>query len=218
MKLSVIVQEYRRDMHAVQAAAAKAHRECGTEKACRRGCSWCCTHAIPFVPMSDGAAIGEIVLSRPDLADVPEKLLAQARQAAELRKTKPDILWPLGTFPCVFLGAEGECRIYHDRPFECSAAYSVDAAACEREAKTGQPGGIEKVRPWEAVKDGSGFIFALFRNVPPFVRQRMLDRAETIAAGANAPLFVAVTQFLYPEEMDRLTRDLTQELAAKGAL
>jgi Fe-S-cluster containining protein len=218
VKLPVIVQEYRRDMHAVQAAVAKSHRQCGTEKACKRGCSWCCTHAIPFVPMSDGAALAEIVRARPELADVPEKLLAQARQAAELRKTKPDILWPLGTFPCVFLGSEGECRIYYDRPFECSAAYSVDAAACEREAKTGQPGGIEMTRPWEAVKDDNNFVFVLFRNLPGPVRERMLARAESIATGENAPLFVAVTQFLYPEEMDRLTRDLTQELVAKGAL
>lgn len=61
---------------------------------CRRGCSSCCV---------DGLSVFEVE------ADV-----IRARHAALLEREAPH---PEGG--CAFLGAEGECRIYPERPYVC---------------------------------------------------------------------------------------------------
>ena len=104
-------------------------REMGTVAmlplACSKGCSGCCHYEVEIT--SDDAAVLKVVLDAGRVID-RERLAVQAareRKSPEWRK-----FWSKEN-RCVFLGDDGACGIYEDRPSVCRKhVVTTPAAAC----------------------------------------------------------------------------------------
>jgi len=93
--------------------------------ACSKGCSGCCHYEVEIT--SDDAAVLKVVLDAGRVID-RERLAVQAareRKSPEWRK-----FWSKEN-RCVFLGDDGACGIYEDRPSVCRKhVVTTPAAAC----------------------------------------------------------------------------------------
>jgi Fe-S-cluster containining protein len=104
-------------------------REMGTVAmlplACSKGCSGCCHYEVEIT--SDDAAVLKLVIDEGHMID-RERLAVQAareRKSPEWRK-----FWSKEN-RCVFLGDDGACGIYEDRPSVCRKhVVTTPAAAC----------------------------------------------------------------------------------------
>ena len=92
---------------------------------CRRGCSHCCSNPVEIGPHEAAALVAAareagIELDRAKLA----------RQAAQTIESWPK--QPAADRACVFLGADGACRVYAARPVACRKLFvTSDPVLCD---------------------------------------------------------------------------------------
>ncbi len=113
-------------------------REMGTVAmlplACSKGCSGCCHYEVEIT--SDDAAVLKLVVDEGRVID-RERL---AVQAARERKSPAWRKFMSKENRCVFLGEDGACGIYEDRPSVCRKhVVTTPAAACTTEGAAVAP-------------------------------------------------------------------------------
>lgn len=108
---------------------ARSHAAHGTQVACRRGCSLCCSLQVEVLP-PEAFALAQSLKARlapPALEAVRAKLRANVRRIAEIgleaRKRT--------NLPCALLGPDGACTVYEARPAQCRRFHSIRLATCE---------------------------------------------------------------------------------------
>lgn len=102
--------------------------------ACREGCAWCCSFAVE-------ATAQEVLAIVHHLHDTlsAEEYAAAGQRAREAHARTDGLAWHrrIGhRFACPLL-VENRCSAYSVRPLQCRGCHSVDAAACEAAANTG---------------------------------------------------------------------------------
>lgn len=106
---------------------AKAMQETPGTISCQRGCSACCHQHVGLSP-AEGARIQAFLQTQPLAID--QELVRKQSQVSN---------WAELSFAdrrCVFLGTEGECRIYEFRPLTCRRYFvSSDPRFCFEEDK-----------------------------------------------------------------------------------
>jgi Fe-S-cluster containining protein len=92
---------------------------------CRKGCDFCCHGPVEVWPQ-EAALLAEIV-RRGGIELDRSRLERQARYSAESWREQP-----VADRACVFLGADGACRVYDSRPNSCRKLLVVtDPALCD---------------------------------------------------------------------------------------
>ena len=102
---------------------------CGTELACRAGCSLCCSLRVD-VFAHEIFLIADYVRTHFS----PEELAAlQARLAARSERVLALTPFQHATqnIPCPLLAEDGRCSVYEVRPLSCRRHHSLDFAACQ---------------------------------------------------------------------------------------
>jgi Fe-S-cluster containining protein len=109
---------------------------------CRKGCSHCCSNPVEIWPQ-------EAVLLVKAARGAGVELDA-ARLERQSKRTIDDWrLQPKADRACVFLGADGACRVYASRPNACRKLLVLsDPARCDTEKYT--PDDTERWLSWEA--------------------------------------------------------------------
>jgi Fe-S-cluster containining protein len=108
---------------------ARSHAAHGTQVACRRGCSLCCSLQVEVLP-PEAFALAQSLKARlapKALEAVRAKLRANMERIAaiglEVRKRT--------NLRCALLGADGACTAYESRPAQCRRFHSTRLATCE---------------------------------------------------------------------------------------
>ncbi|HVQ49767.1 MAG TPA: YkgJ family cysteine cluster protein [Mycobacterium sp.] len=126
------------------------------EVPCRRGCSACCRQNVTITEPE-----GVLLLKFAEYAGVVIDWAKVERQAAAPgRGPKAWSTLPVEDRACVFLGDDGECRVYEHRPSGCRK-YLVftDAALCDVEKHPGEQVGILFSLEAETVASASLVVF-----------------------------------------------------------
>lgn len=104
---------------------------------CRKGCSHCCRLFVGITPPE-----AEILVAMANYEHIPMDQAKLERQAAHCRENWHD--QPAEDQACVFLGMDGTCRVYENRPNACRKHFVVtEAEFCRVERNSEQ-----KVRWW----------------------------------------------------------------------
>lgn len=95
----------------------------GTPVQCRKGCSACCRQWVAVFPletdeMIHAAAAGHVGIDARELRE-QAAIAAELGQRAEAHNEDARTAWAKLNRPCIFLGGQGECRIYESRPLGC---------------------------------------------------------------------------------------------------
>lgn len=117
----------------VDPIAQKAAEKMGTT--CSKGCSHCC-HLLTIVTLPEAVAIAERLLTdlewQKQYSHLTKVLYEQLQVLADPNLTR--VSYFDKRMPCVFLGAEGQCRIYDIRPTACRYHYVVsDPKRCSHD-------------------------------------------------------------------------------------
>jgi Fe-S-cluster containining protein len=102
---------------------------------CSKGCSHCC-HLLTIVTLPEAVAIAERLLTdiqwQAEYARLMKVLYEHANVLADPNLTR--VSYFDKRLPCVFLGVEGQCRIYDIRPTACRYHYVVsDPKRCSHD-------------------------------------------------------------------------------------
>lgn len=113
--------------------AEKAAAKMGTT--CSKGCAHCC-HLLTIVTLPEAVAIAERLLTdlqwQAEYSRLMKVLYDQLNVLADPNLTR--VSYFDKRMPCVFLGAENQCRIYDVRPTACRYHYVVsDPKRCSHE-------------------------------------------------------------------------------------
>lgn len=111
---------------------------------CKKGCSACC-HSQVSITRDEASLLADKIINE-NVEVNWSKLFIQAKaenSSADFFKIA------YGTRGCVFLGREGDCRIYADRPAVCRTNYVVsDPKSCSTE--DGQEKSVSLLKTFEA--------------------------------------------------------------------
>ncbi|MFH1153273.1 MAG: YkgJ family cysteine cluster protein [Pseudomonadota bacterium] len=111
------------ELGGLYAAFIEEVRQYKTGEACKKGCSFCCTHAGTIdITTLEGLAIQEAMTSLPSAL---HKTVARALRR-DFRNREKGVIGP-----CPFLLKNSACMIYSARPFSCRRITSMDV--CSRD-------------------------------------------------------------------------------------
>jgi len=109
---------------------------------CRRGCSHCCSNPVEIWPQEAAALVAAASAAGIELDRA--KLERQAAQSIESWPKQP-----AADRACVFLGADGACRVYAARPVACrKLLVTSDPALCDTTRYS--PADTERWFSWES--------------------------------------------------------------------
>jgi Fe-S-cluster containining protein len=133
------------DVHGLMDEALARDREKGALTAairCHRGCSHCCRGPVEIWPqeavlLNEAARASGVAIDR-------AKLERQAQFTIETWREQP-----AADRGCVFLGADGACRVYASRPNACRKLLVVsEPALCDADVHS--PDEVERWFSWES--------------------------------------------------------------------
>lgn len=109
---------------------------------CGKGCSHCCHEAVEIWPQEAALLVERMRASGRALDRA--RLERQSRYTVETWRQQP-----MADKACVFLGDDGACTVYDDRPNACRKLLVVtDPALCN--AEHSKPDGVGRWFSWEA--------------------------------------------------------------------
>ncbi|MBF0326677.1 MAG: YkgJ family cysteine cluster protein [Alphaproteobacteria bacterium] len=125
--------------------------------ACKAGCGWCCHQQVGVTPVE---AV-RVACYVKDLPAVQKEQMAAAIRDGSLTTAKMNPAQRVAArMPCVFLGVDGNCRIYPVRPLRCRGLYSLDVEFCI--ASLEDPAGMR-------AKLESGLLRPVYLSLPEFI-------------------------------------------------
>lgn len=198
-----------RDHAAAVRDATRAHRKAlallGDEPACRAGCAHCCTHDSP--PLSNPGELvmlSELVKRRADLADVEWRIVEQLAHLGSYAETaNPGLLDHRGEFPCVFLDANHQCRVYEHRPIACVLTYHTDARECARTRE----GSVA----WHRAPQDGAKLIRLMQKWLPGSKARRFEAFVPTGRAESPPLLLGLAAVL-----NERTKALVDEIARRA--
>ncbi len=109
---------------------------------CGKGCSHCCREAVEIWPQ-EAALLARIVRETGMVLD-QARLERQSRYTVDTWRQQP-----AADKACAFLGGDGACRVYEDRPNACRKLLVVtDPGLCD--AEHSKPDSVGRWFSWEA--------------------------------------------------------------------
>ncbi len=122
-----LVEAFKRTSEHVDAVRLRVLESTKEKPACKKGCSWCCSHKV-------GATVPEVIAIVEHLRASPERLEIVRKRVAELAKN-PLIFSesgkPRARIPCALLEEDGSCGSYEVRPIPCRSWLSTDVESCK---------------------------------------------------------------------------------------
>ncbi len=148
---------------------------------CRKGCSGCCHYEVE-ITRNEAAILSEAVAGGlPIDHDRLNLQAARERQSPEWRRYGSE------DNRCVFLGADGACQVYHDRPSICRKhLVTTPVAACSTAGLTVAPVQVlfaEILLSAELSIEGTEF-----GSLPKMLLRSLSEMPERRAPETNVPL------------------------------
>lgn len=123
-----MVEAVRRASHQADAIRLSVLQATRDTPACRKGCSWCCSHKV-------GVTVPEVIAIVAHLRTSPRRLELVRNRVAELAKNPlifSDSEKPRARIPCALLNEDGSCGVYEVRPVPCRSWLSTDVESCKQ--------------------------------------------------------------------------------------